>query len=84
MGNSISAEASGKSAYSAKIIVRGLLDQLPDDCTLEDVMLELYVRASIIESRQQIVDGRGLSMAAAKEELDEWFKSRSLQSSSVS
>lgn len=67
---------------AAKLVVRGVLDELPDDCTLEDIMLELYVRVSILESRQQVANGKGLSLAEARKELDLWFNSPSLQNSS--
>jgi len=67
---------------SAKAIVRDVLDELSDDCTLEEIMLQLYVRASIIESRRQIAEGKGLSLAEARKELDSWFTSRSRPNSS--
>jgi hypothetical protein len=67
---------------NAKAIVREVLDELSDDCTLEEIMLQLYVRASIIESRKQIAEGKGLSLEEARKDLDLWFTSRSLQNSS--
>jgi len=66
----------------AKGIVRDVLEELSDDCTLEEIMLQLYVRASIIESRKQITEGKGLSLEEARKDLDLWFTSRSLQNSS--
>ena len=66
----------------AKAIVREVLNELSDDCTLEEIMLQLYVRASIIESRRQIAEGKGLSLAEARKDLDSWFTSRSLLNSS--
>jgi hypothetical protein len=82
MANSVLTAATGKLDYNAKDIVRGIINEMPDDCTLEDIMLELYVRASILESRQQIASGQGLSLAQARKELDLWFTSQSLQNSS--
>ncbi|GEM_PF-6518968 len=67
---------------NAKAIVRDVLDELSDDCTLEEIMLQLYVRASIIESRKQIAEGKGLSLEEARKDLDLWFTSRSRQNSS--
>ncbi len=84
MSNSISTSETAAQRTNVKAIVRGLLDELPDDCSLEDIMLELYVRASIIESREQIAAGKGVSLATARKELDLWFKSRSLPSLSPS
>jgi hypothetical protein len=69
---------------NAKAIVRDVLDELSDDCTLEEIMLQLYVRASIIESRKQIAEGKGLSLEEARKDLDLWFTSRSRLNSSPS
>ncbi len=84
MANSVLAAKTSKVDYNAKDLVRGIVDELPDNCTLEDIMLELYIRASIIESSQQIAFGQGLSLEQARKELDLWFTSRSLPNSSPS
>jgi len=84
MANSVLTAPASTPGYSAKDLVRDLVDELPDNCTLEDIMLELYIRASVIESRQQMADGQGLSLEQAQKELDSWFTSRSLRSSSPS
>jgi hypothetical protein len=84
MANSVLTAETSKLNHSAKAIVRGVIDELPDDCTLEDIMLELYIRASILESRQQIAEGKGFSIEEARKELDLWFKSRSPQNLSLS
>lgn len=84
MANSVFAPKIDGNDHNAKAIVRGILNELPDDCTLEDVMLELYVRANILASRKQIQEGKGLSLAEARKELNTWFNSRSLLNSSPS
>ena len=71
------------SDLNVKAIVRDMLDRLPDNCTFEDVMLEIYTRASLIESREQITDGKGISLQETKKEFDSWFKSQFPQSSSA-
>ena len=68
-------------SINVKTMVRGLLEELPDTCSLEDVMLELYARASIMQSREQIKSGRGMSLEAAKKEIETWLKSQSLTNS---
>lgn len=68
-------------SLNVKTMVRGLLEELPDSCSLEDVMLELYARASIIQSREQIKAGLGMSVEAARKEIETWLKSRSLTNS---
>jgi len=62
--------------YDAKTIVRHIIEKLPDDCTLEDIIHEIYICASVLESRQQIAAGKGMSLDEAKREMDLWFNSR--------
>ena len=40
-----------------KDVVRDLLDQLPDDCTIDDVQYHLYVIASVEQGRAEIAEG---------------------------
>jgi predicted transcriptional regulator len=42
----------------AKQAVRDLLDRLPDDCSLEDVLYHLYVLRAIDQGRADIAAGR--------------------------
>lgn len=84
MENAVLTAEAAPPHLSAKAITRDILDELPDDCTLEDIMLQIYIRASILESRGQIAAGKGFSLAEARRELDSWFKSLSPQSLSFS
>jgi hypothetical protein len=43
---------------NAKNAVRELLDRLPDDCSLEDVLYPLYVLREIEPGRADVVAGR--------------------------
>ena len=43
---------------TAKQAVRDLLEQLPDDCSLEDVQYELYLRQKLEKSRLAASEGR--------------------------
>ncbi len=45
----------------AKDTVRGLLDKLPDDCTLEDVLYHLYVVQAIDRGLADADAGRTIS-----------------------
>jgi len=84
MENSVSTIKGASNDSNVKAIVRDLLDDMPDDCTLEEIMLQLYIRASILESREQILAGDGLTLEAARKDLEKWLTSRSLQNSSPS
>ena len=59
-------------AGSAKDEVRGMLDRLPDDCTLEDIQYHLYVRKKIEKMLEQLHDGEDYT----QEEAEQWIKQR--------
>ncbi len=41
----------------AKATVRGLLDRLPDECTLEEVLYHLYVIAGVEQGTRELNEG---------------------------
>jgi hypothetical protein len=43
---------------TAKETVRALLDRLPDDCSLDDVLYHLYVVQAIGEGLEDVAAGR--------------------------
>jgi hypothetical protein len=57
---------------AAKDTVRELLEQMPDDCSLEDVQHELYLRQKLERSRLAATEGRVVSHAKVKERLLKW------------
>lgn len=52
-----------------KDTVRELLDRLPDDCTLEDVLYHLYVIQAIDRGLQDAKAGRTISHEEVAEEM---------------
>jgi predicted transcriptional regulator len=58
---------------SAKEQVLEVLDQLPDDATLDQVQYQLAVRQQIAEGDADIEAGRVLSHEQVKERLSRWF-----------
>ena len=52
-----------------KDTVRALLDQLPDDCTLDDVLYHLYVIQAVAEGRADSKAGRTMSHQEVAEAL---------------
>ena len=52
-----------------KETVRNLLDQLPDDCTLDDVLYHLYVIQSIDRGLKDVEAGRTISHEQVAKEL---------------
>ena len=49
--------------------VRELLDRLPDDCSLEDVLYHLYVAQTVEEGLADVAAGRTIPHAKVAEEL---------------
>jgi predicted transcriptional regulator len=45
----------------AKQAVRALLDRLPDDCSVEDVLYHLYVLQAVERGREDAAAGRVMS-----------------------
>ena len=44
-----------------KATVRALLERLPDDCTLDDVLYQLYVVQAVERGRADVAAGRTMS-----------------------
>ena len=59
--------------HTAKQDVEHLLDQLPDDSTLEDIQYHLYVLEKIKRGQQSITDSKRYSSQQARERLSLWI-----------
>lgn len=58
---------------TAKQDVEHLLDQLPDDSTLEDIQYHLYVLEKIKRGQQAIADGKRYTSQEARDRLSRWI-----------
>lgn len=58
-----------ETTVQTKETVRDLLDRLPDDCTLDDVLYHLYVIQAIDRGLQDVEAGRTISHEQVAEEL---------------
>jgi len=52
-----------------KQTVRDLLDQMPDDCTLEDVLYHLYVIEKVQKGMAELDAGKGIPHDQVAEEM---------------
>ena len=52
-----------------KDTVRAVLDRLPNDCSLEDVLYHLYVVQAVARGQADVKAGRTLSQQQVAEEL---------------
>lgn len=51
--------------------VRAVLDQLPEDCSLEDVLYHLYVLRAVERGRADVAAGRTITHEQVERELRE-------------
>jgi len=63
----------------AKEEVRQLLDQLPDDTTLEDIQYHIYVRQKIDRGLEDVAAGRVLTENDFDTRMARWLELHSMQ-----
>ncbi len=59
---------------AVKDTARGIIDALPDDVTLDDVMHALYIRAKFEHGEREIRRGEGVPHEQARQRLQKWVK----------
>jgi hypothetical protein len=60
-----------------KETVKAMLDRLPDDCSLEDVLYHLYVIQAVAQGRAEVQAGQTLPQEQVAEELRrKWLAGR--------
>ena len=52
-----------------------LIQQLPDECTLTDIMAELYFKQKVEQGLTDIEEGRTISQEEVKKRMAKWAKS---------
>lgn len=58
---------------STKEEILELINNLPENATLDDVMEKLYIRAKIEAAVNEIDQGKGISHAEVKEHFKKWL-----------
>lgn len=58
---------------STKEAVIEMIQRLPEDVTVPDIMAELYVRQKIEEGLRQLDAGEGIPHEEAKKQLAQWL-----------
>ena len=59
---------------SAKEFVIQILDSLPDDCSVEDIQYELYVRQAIQKGEDAAEKNQALGHEEVIREMAEWLR----------
>ncbi|WP_457608260.1 hypothetical protein [Nitratifractor sp.] len=52
--------------------VHKMIDELPEDCTIEDIQYHLYVREKIEHGLRDLEKGRSYSQEEARKRLARW------------
>ena len=58
---------------SAKQTVRDVLKQMPENCTLEEIQYQLYLRQKLAKSRFAAAEDRVVSHQEVKSRLSKWL-----------
>jgi hypothetical protein len=64
-----------ESTSSTKQVALELIQRLPDDVTLEDIMYELYFRQAIDQGLKEAEEGKVVPHSQVMQEALEWLKS---------
>ena len=59
---------------TTKDLAKQLIDRLPDEATMDEIMHVLYLRAKFETGERQIREGQGISHDEAKQKLQKWVK----------
>ena len=51
-----------------------LIQRLPDECSMDDIIETLWIRKKIMKGQEQIKAGKGISHEEAKKRLKKWLK----------
>ena len=60
---------------TTKDIALRLIERLPDDASLEDIMYELYFRQRIDRGLRELAEGQTISQEEVERSLAEWLRS---------
>lgn len=57
-----------------KDVAKHVIDALPDEATMDDIMHALYVHAKFEHGEREIREGKGVDNEEAKQRLQRWVK----------
>ena len=58
----------------SKDVAKEVIESLPDEASMDDIIHALYVRAKFEHGEQQIREGRGLTHETARKRLQKWVR----------
>ncbi|NLT51577.1 MAG: hypothetical protein GXX85_11740 [Ignavibacteria bacterium] len=57
-----------------KTIAKNLLDSLPEEVTIDEIIHALYIRSKINKAENSLNNGKGVNNTEAKKRLSKWLK----------
>jgi hypothetical protein len=57
---------------ATKDVAKQVIDTLPDEANMDDIIHALYVKAKFDRGDQEIGDGKGISHEEAKQRMKNW------------
>lgn len=51
-----------------------MIEELPEDITVSNIMAELYLRQNVDEGLKELDEGKGVSHEEAKRRLNRWLR----------
>ena len=58
---------------TTKEIARNVIEALPEDVSIDDIMQALYIRAKLERAERSIERGQGIPHAEARQRLQKWL-----------
>jgi hypothetical protein len=58
----------------AKHVAKGVIDALPDESSMDDIIHALYINAKFEHGEREIRKGHGIPHKAARKRLQKWVK----------
>ena len=59
---------------SLKKEVISLIEELPDDITLDEIIYHLYIKQKLLKAKEDIANGRTYSHEQVKKMAEKWLK----------
>ena len=54
--------------------IKQIIDNLPDDCSIEDIQYTLYVKSKILKGLEDIKNGNSITNEEMEKRFDKWLK----------
>jgi hypothetical protein len=61
-------------AMAVKEAAKQVIDTLPDDATMDDIIHALYVKIKFTHGENEIRNGKGVAQQDAKKRLEKWLR----------